>query len=285
MINGSSDRGMILVRTRTPTKLVEDWSAELSRLSGLPAMMVTDRRSESQFSNIKVADAALAMTRDEDQRLGLYSPPDVGWRCGDYGFYVARARFPHVRHFWMIEDDVRLGGDAASFFAHLARFPQIDFVAADVRPAEPGWWWYSYALACDVVPWRSFFPVSRLSARAVDRLYEARRRHSHRWNRKSLWPNDEAFVATTIAASGLSLADLNALGRSFYDADTFGYTHMIDLADVPATGPAKLFHPVLPALARTQRKTRLQKAAAARVPLHRRSAMFALKQANRLTRW
>lgn len=275
---------MILVRTRVATQRVADWADELHRVSGLPAILLTDGRTGHHTLKEPFHGQTLSMTCDQDRTLGLYSPPDAGWRCGDYGYYAARARFSNISHFWMIEDDVRFGGDAGSFFAYFARFPQIDFIASHVNCAEPDWWWYSHALARDVKPWRSFFPVTRLSAHAVDLLHTVRRKHSRQWHRRYLWPNDEAFVATSVIKAGLSYKDLNALGRVFYDTGTFGYERQINPEDVPSNGPVKLFHPVLDAAASMQRLKRIRKAATT-LSIPRRFLRLILKLTNRLSRW
>ena len=273
---------LILVRTRTPSAEAFDWARQLATLSGAPAVLLVDTR---QAGALEAADASvLAMTRDGDRELNLYAPADVGWRCGDYGFYAARARFPNATHFWMIEDDVRIGGDGAAFFAHAARFPGIDFLASCIRPAEPKWWWYGHATSRDAVPWRSFFPVTRLSGVAVDRLLAKRRHQSRLWTRRALWPNDEAFVATTIAALGLSHADLNALGPVFYYEDTFGYDHALDPAEIAADGPPRLLHPVLNAAALARRNAR-RREADKRSPLLHRAIGHALKLVNSAIRW
>lgn len=271
---------LILVRTRTPTAEAASWAMQLAYFSGAPAVLLVDARHGEGYDDAGV----VAMTREGDRRLGLHAPVDVGWRCGDYGFYAARARFPDVTHYWMIEDDVRIGGDGAAFFAHTARFPDIDFLGAHIRPAEPQWWWYGHARSRDATPWRSFFPVTRLSAIAVDRLWAMRQRHSRRWARRALWPNDEAFVATTVAALGLLCADLNGLGRTFYRADSFGYDRALDPAEVPADGAPRLFHPVLDAAARARRDARRQQAER-RPPLSRRAAGRVLKLVNGAIHW
>ena len=275
---------MILVRTRAPSRQAADWATELARMSRLPALLLTDGRNLSSDSgSFDVADT-LRMTRAADRDLGLYSPPDVSWRCGDYGFYAARRMFPDVSHFWMIEDDVRISGDGTSFFSHFFGFPGVDFLAANLSPADRDWWWHSHALARDTVPQKGFFPVVRLSAHAIDRLHRVRQRHSKSWLRRSLWPNDEVFVATTIGASGLSFADLNGLGRSFYDADTFGYNRVIDPAEVSSLARTMLCHPVLTVEDQERRRARLDAAAKDRRG-DRRLRTAILKRLNSWTRW
>lgn len=270
------------MRTRSASPETFDWARQLASLSGVPAVLLVDARHSRAREDVD--GRILAMTRSSDRQLKLHSPADVGWRCGDYGFYAARARFPDATHYWMIEDDVRIGGDGAAFFAHAARFPEIDFLASEIRPAEPNWWWYGYAASRDAVPWRSFFPVTRLSARAVDRLQTKRQQQSRRWTRRALWPNDEAFVATTIAALGLSHADLNALGRTFYQTDSFGYDNALDSSSITSDGASQLFHPVLDTAAIARRGVRRLEADKRR-PLPQRSAKRILKMLNGLILW
>jgi len=245
---------MILLRTTRIDTSTRALAGDLRAASGGTVAMLVDERRGSQdaggMPKVSVTDEACAA-------LGLYRPADYGWRCGDYGFYLARRQYPAETHFWMIDYDVRIGGDAAAFFAACAARPEIDLLAAHVRATGRDWWWCASVASTDAEPRRCFFPVVRLSARAADVLLAKRRAHVRRPLRRLLWPNDEAFVATAVGAAGLSSADFNALGKTFYDDETFTYTEVIDADEfVPGDGPPRLHHPVLSGedLARKRRK-------------------------------
>lgn len=272
---------MILVRTRCADRRIIDWAEAFGRSSGLPTTLMTDGRSPCPPAEEPDNGNTLRMTRAQDRQLGLYSPPDTSWRCGDYGFYIARRHFPDVTHFWMIEDDVRISGDPGFFFRYFSQYPNIDFLAANMAAAESTWWWHSHASARNVRPQKSFFPVVRLSAVAIDYLLSVRQRQSRCWLRRSLWPNDEVFVATTLKEAAMQSADLNGLDHLFYGKDTFGYGRAVDPSEVDALASTKLYHPVLTTEDQTRRAARLRATTINRRPLER----FQIAIFQRLNRW
>ena len=248
---------MILLRTTEVTPPVLDLADRLGAASGLPVSMLVDERHGSVGPS---RHPKLVLDADSYASLGLHLPTDVGWRCGDYGFYLARRVHPEVERFWMIEFDVRLTGDAALFFDAAAKRSDLDLLAGRLQPADRNWWWFAHLASADARPWRCFFPVIRLSARAIDQLYAKRRDHSRTLSRIALWPNDEAFVATTVVHEGLRRDDLNDLGP-FYDDETFSYENLLrDEGADTGTGPPRLLHPVLDGERYTRKYARMQAA-------------------------
>ena len=273
---------MILLRTTRIDPEIRDMADRLKAASGeTVAMLVDERRGESatDLPKVGLTDAACAA-------LGLHTPADFAWRCGDYGFYLARHLFPAETHYWMIEYDVRISGDAARFFVACAAHPTVDLLAADVRPTGRDWWWCANIASSDAQPYRCFFPVVRLSAKAVDTLAAKRRAHSRRPLRRLLWPNDESFVATAAVAAGLSTADLNDLGERFYDAETYSYTNVLDGARFVVDGAdPQLHHPVLFGEDLARKLRRLKDAHSTPTPLHERAYRKIVAAANGTTRW
>ena len=193
----------------------------------------------------------LSLTAQVIADLGVYAgAPKLLWRCGDYGFYAARRGLPQYDAFWMIEADVRLNTDRPSSI--LDRFPgsdEIDFLAGRLRLAEGDWDWGATMDAAGGPVWRCLFAVTRLSARAIDHLHEERRRASaaHLAERRdpALWPNDEAFVATTMARSGFPMRDLNDFGQ-VYDEAGFSFWFPMSERELEACGrDGFIYHPVL----------------------------------------
>ena len=183
--------------------------------------------------------------------LGLYAgAPNLLWRCGDYGLYAARRAVPQYDGFWMIEPDVRVNADRPSDV--LARFPgpgEVDFLAGRLRPAEADWDWMVTMDPAGGPIWRCLFAVTRVSARAIDLLHETRLRASAaqvaEGRDPKLWPNDEAFVATTLAHSGLCVRDLNDFGP-VYDEAGFSFWFPLSEREVAASGrEGFIYHPVL----------------------------------------
>jgi hypothetical protein len=97
--------------------------------------------------------------------------------------------------------------------------------------------------------WRCLFAATRLSARAIDLLYDARRQASADHvafgrNPKS-WANDEAFVATTLARSDLVRNDFNDFGQ-IYDEAGYSFWFPVSERELETTGlDGWIYHPVL----------------------------------------
>jgi hypothetical protein len=193
----------------------------------------------------------VSLTAETVAGLGLYGEaPNLLWRCGDYGLYAARKALPQYDAFWMIEPDVRLKSDRPCDI--LTRFPDpeaADFLAGRLRPAEADWDWGA-AMAVHGQPvWRCLFAVVRLSARAIDHLHLERRRlsalHAAGGLDPAAWPNDEAFVASSMARSGLAMHDLNDFGQ-VYDEAGFSFWFPVSERELEATGREDwIYHPVL----------------------------------------
>ncbi len=90
------------------------------------------------------------------------------------------------------------------------------------------------------------FAILRVSSTAIDRLLTDRRELSRKRSRRKQWPNDESFVATTLAKSGFVVRDLNSFGQTLYSEETMsffgprqGEALGLENADV------RLYHPVL----------------------------------------
>ena len=231
---------IILLRTRWVDQNTTEFAQELAEASGHEVALVVDERLAEQPSS---TFTKISLNHESYESLGLYIPADVAWKCGDYGLYLARRRFPDAERFWMFEDDVRISGSAQRFFSELTE-PDHDLLVGWLEKAEPPWYWVSYAAARDAKPFACRFPVVRLSARTLDLLYRKRLAHSRRLNRRRLWPNDETFVATTVMNSDLTAADFNDLGTPYYDRSTFNVTGLFT-GPVGSSGPPRLLHPVL----------------------------------------
>jgi hypothetical protein len=183
--------------------------------------------------------------------LGLYAQtPNLMWRCGDYGLYAARRALPEYDGFWLIEPDVRICSAAPGKL--LARFPapsEADFLAARLAPADKDWNWARTMDAAEGPIWRCLYSLVRLSARAVDVLFEARRRASavflDQGTDPNLWPNDEVFTASTLARAGLRCHDLNAFGEVYEPGGFSFWAPFTDKWVAQAGRDGHVYHPVL----------------------------------------
>lgn len=193
----------------------------------------------------------VSLTEQTVAELGLYDrAPKTFWRCGDYALYAARRALPQYDAYWMIEPDVRLMAERPCDI--LARFPgpeHADLLAGRLRLAEADWDW-GITLDPGAGPiWRCLFAVIRLSARAIDLLLEERRALSAARIAMDAdpltWPNDEAFVATTLARHGMAMHDLNAFGQ-VYDEIGLSYWFPVSERELQITGrDGWIYHPVL----------------------------------------
>jgi len=97
-----------------------------------------------------------------------------------------------------------------------------------------------------VQPFRCWFGVVRVSASALDLLHAKREAHSRQFLRRVSWPNDEAFVATTLTNAGRPCTDINGFETIFYDDETSSLTKRIkgESFSPPNTG-TRIYHPVL----------------------------------------
>ena len=169
----------------------------------------------------------LSMNAAAFEALGLFTElGDLLWRCGDYPLYLARQAYPDAAHYWLIEYDVAINRpDPAGFFREFDDAHAQDFLSTHFRERESWWEWGDPMQGEYTVVWRSYFPLVRLSGRAIDFLLQRRRLASTRIMAiapqfRPSWPNDEAFVACELHYNGFDCADF-AILADCYDRTTF----------------------------------------------------------------
>lgn len=215
------------------------FAEQLRRVSGCDVWLLLDERSKAEPSDVP---GLVSLHQKNYDDLGLYAPPDAAWRCGDYGLYLAYNKDPSRDYYWVIEDDVRIAGDAAAFF-RLCQTSSADFLAAHLRPTVRGNFWWPHTMSRDAEAFACLFCAVRLSNRAVAASFQKRQEHSSNPFRRALWPNDEGLVATTVASSGFSSADFNELRRGLWNASTYSVTAR-PVTKVRQAGAPELIHPV-----------------------------------------
>ena len=273
----------LLVRTADVSPAVLAFADDLEALSGHPTALVVDARAAGLNA---VSRSTIALSRAACAAVGLYCPEDFAWKCGDYGYYLARQRFPQTRQFWMIETDVRFYGDEpAEFFRFFDGRQDVDFLATQLRPAGHAWFWRQTARARDAQAFRCLFPVTRLSSRAIDATLSRRIEHGRRRRRRLLWPNDEALVATTLLNGDFVCRDINDFGRQFYSRDTFYFGRPIDGDRFqPDGGSVQLAHPVLFGASYAARLAKAR-ALTPSPPWLQRRLQWAANKLNAVSRW
>ena len=214
--------------------------------------------AESAFATAVVADerrgvvdtrghAKISLTRATAGGLGLHCPPDFAWRCGDYALYLARAAMPHIRHFWLIEPDVRPAfRDYGAFFRHFAEADGVDLIGFDFRRSDRQYYWFPTMRQRTPLVYRSLFALGRFSAAAIDLCRAERQRDRGNVWARLLWPNDEVFTTTVLVAAGRDVRDANTFGTPVYTPETFGFHTLVrgEEFDTVAT-PGLVYHPVL----------------------------------------
>jgi hypothetical protein len=257
---------------------------ELEAISGHPTTLIADASDGAVKS---AARAVIGLSNATCSALGLHCPFDFAWRCGDYGYYLARRRHPDAQLFWMIETDVRFcGADPAHFFRFFASKPEVDFLAGRLSPADAAWYWRNTARARDVAPYRCLFPVTRLSRRAIDAAFARRIEHGKRVSRRILWPNDEALVATTLMNGSFVSRDFNDFGSVFYSDESFHYGIPLNGDCLDSSSPGvQMAHPVLFGSEYRARMQALQQRAAQRASWSKPKLSWAATKLNVLSRW
>src|SRR5579863_9849499 len=121
------------------------------------------------------------------------------WYNVDYGVYALQREFPDIEYFLFSESDlaVNLSLEPMMRFAMANR---IDFIAHQVQPSSPAWFWHRHGLSISPNPWQSLLFFMVLSRTAILYLLEARRTLAQRFARGELelWPFCEAFVPTVL---------------------------------------------------------------------------------------
>jgi hypothetical protein len=123
-------------------------------------------------------------------------------------FYRER---PDYDRYWIIENDVRFGGDWSSLFEELAA-SEADLLCTTVQTHadNPGWaHWHTLRTAGEEIPlarrWKGFIPFGRVSRRLLEAC-DARYREGWSGHSEVLWP-------TIASESGLRVEDIGGDGR------------------------------------------------------------------------
>jgi hypothetical protein len=235
---------MVLFRTHQDTPRIRERFDFLQRTAGMPVVCAFD---EGAGDNAGFADKPrLAVGARVYERLGLGDDLAMSWRCGDYCYYAARDAYPDVTHFWLVEYDVFFSYEQSSnFFARFAGIPEVDFLAGYVGPAKK-WGWADTMSTDDGPIFRSFFPVTRISARAADHCLARRRKDFSAGPTAREWPNDEVFTATTLMRDGFVVREMNSVSR-VYDKTTYNFLIPRSYERELGKSRDRLLHPVLDA--------------------------------------
>ncbi len=234
---------VVLLRTHRFGAREAAFAGRLQRESGHAVYILADETRQpldtSGFAKISISSCVAG-------GLGLPCPKDFGWRCGDYGFYAARAALPDASHFWLVEPDVYFSmANLAEAFEPFSAC-EADFIAPHLMRAEKAHFWYPTMRWRTADVYRCGFAFCRISAEAVDACLVERRRQATMLPARIMWPNDETFVATVLHRGGFSVADLNAAGRIACTEHSFGFADPHRGEQLATTAfDGLIYHPVL----------------------------------------
>jgi len=166
-----------------------------------------------------------------------------GWRCGDYAYYAMRQAHPDYDFYWLIEPDVYFSSSPSPFFEAF-QGDHSDALGAYLKsyPSD-----HRFSLGMPDIPlYNAIFPLTRLSAAAIDLLLKARiALRTDIGNR--FYPNDEVFVFSSImAAPGMSVTDIGDVAPFWIDESWFNTdpTFLIDALLDDGTAFERIYHPV-----------------------------------------
>jgi hypothetical protein len=171
-------------------------------------------------------------------------PPDRSlWFNADYALYFLLHAYPDADFYLMSEADVAVNIDLRPMLRYAAA-KRIDFIAHEVEPSTPRWFWHPHGLALSPRPWRSLVFFMLLSRRAILSLLAVRQTLAKRFagGDLELWPFCEAFIPTTLKTwSDMRFAPLGM----FATTENFKVRPHISLHDPRAAQPGSLVHSVI----------------------------------------
>ena len=229
-------RGLILIRTH----FIDDRLAETARRYAAGDDYDVMFAVDETYGPVDCGGfAKLSLSLDSCARLGLLVSVDKAlWRCGDYVFYHALERAAGYRYVWSIEYDVVVNfADPFEFFRFFDERAKEQVLCADLRLAEPDWWWRKITARRFGVVYSALFPLVRMTPSAIATFYGCRKFESRRMRaldsrHEEHWLNDEGFVASYAHEIGMPIADFNAYG-DFYRPDTFAQKLLRHASDLP----------------------------------------------------
>jgi hypothetical protein len=183
--------------------------------------------------------------------IGLVTPPDYGWRCGDYALYEVARAVPEASAYWMIEPDVRIhSANTKAFFDGSQATENADFITAWFAPAGPRWQWHATMAPFAERQYHSMMQLCRFSPSAARLLLRERRGLSARFLSEgralASWPNDEAFVGATLMDFGFNVATFRDHAPGFHTEGSFTFTRPTSARWLETVPPDnRIFHPVV----------------------------------------
>ena len=185
--------------------------------------LIEDRKEmpfqEESFGEIKIKCVLYNEEKLKALNLPLYfSEGSVMWYNCDYPLYMMRHYFPDFDYYWQIEFDCFFNGKTYQPFFEKYENNTSDLLISAFRHIPKGspWPWIKkidWVYKEDAEKWGAFFPVERVSGKALDVLYKKRLEHGEKYKDLNPKKNNrlhcEIFTATEIMNNGFTGEALN----------------------------------------------------------------------------
>lgn len=219
-------RDIIFMRTHFFDEAVEEFYRHLVQTSQRPVVVICDETRGRV--DIPAGVPKISISREHMASMGLHAPDNFGWLCGDYFYYAGFQAFPRFDRYWLIESDVRIKLERTSKFFNSFENIDADLLAFHMYKAGRNWFWHSPMSYFSADVYSCIFPVTALSNRSVEHLFEKRKAMSDSFqnivpsHEERRWPNDESFVVTTLEQGGFVCESFNNCGKKFTTDESFG---------------------------------------------------------------
>jgi hypothetical protein len=167
------------------------------------------------------------------------------WYNADYPFYIIQKYFPDFDYYWQIEYDVFCNGKTYKKFFNRNKKNKADLLCSQFRALENtvwGWKEKSDWVYKDAPTFGVFFPVVRLSKKAIEFLYNRRLEHSEIFKtvdkENNRWIFCELFVPTELQNNGFTCSNLDEPHLRFIPNWNFNKQRVFEHPD------DMLYHPV-----------------------------------------
>ncbi|MBT0730302.1 hypothetical protein [Rosenbergiella nectarea] len=224
-------KDLLVLRTNISSKYWEEKFEDLK--DNFHIIVISDERENkvgfSKYTKIK-------FDIDSISSLNLMTCDDMQWRFGDYALYLADVCSPSYRYIWLIEPDVYFNKIEPKDFFSLYESIDTDLLTSYFEPSDKAWPWHSYKneLNVDIV-YKSFFPLLRVSQKAINIIY------ADRVLLKTL-ANDESFFASRLIENKLTYETFDCHPDISYNKNTFSFRlpHFSKFV----RGDSNIYHPV-----------------------------------------
>lgn len=179
----------------------------------------------------------------------------IGWLCGDYFYYVFKEQVKS-EYYWLIEPDVAFTFEHLNDFFSVFEDRDEDALLTNFGLRLLGNYWFKSADLIAKGGWTygCSFPLSRISAKAIDVCLQERQILSQLYTEKKAFsfkdnpidvhfPNDEVLVATTLMRDGFKVKSFNDFFPEAFEY--FGYHQWFSIPQKDELRPRNnIIHPV-----------------------------------------